>query len=193
MKKILFHGSEIADIQVLKAWSRLHNTNEKVVYLSGNLPYALLYIWDSIKHECDRKHITAGVKNGVVLYEEQFPNQLEVFYKGAKGYLYCVEKKEEMGAVEDHENMYYSLKDVPVGECIYIDDVYKELIKYEKEGKLKVCRFLEAEKAKQKELTKRIVEYIMKKELLHTESDVARFFKRNFKASWELAEKMESR
>ena len=188
MKEMLFHGSEVADIQVLKACSRLHNTNEKVVYLSGNLPYALLYIWDSVKHECGRKHVTAGLKNGIIVYEEQFPNQLEVLYKGAKGYVYCVEKTEDMGTVDDHENMYYSLTDVSVCDCIYIKDVYEEMMKYEKEGKFKVLRFLEAEKAKQEEWTKRIAEVILQRGFLHEDTDKARFYKKYFKDSWKVAE-----
>lgn len=44
----LYHGSSVADITFLEPRSHLHGSqNEKVVYMSGSIPYALVYIWDS--------------------------------------------------------------------------------------------------------------------------------------------------
>ncbi len=64
--------------------SKLHNSNQKVIYLTSNLAYALVYIWDSIKIGTKQKWITCGVKNGIVCYEEQFPAQLREFYEGVE-------------------------------------------------------------------------------------------------------------
>ena len=62
------------------------------------------------------------------------------------------------------------------------------MMRYEKEGKFKVLRFLEAEKAKQEEWTKKIAEVILQRGFLHEDTDKARFYKKYFKDSWELAE-----
>ena len=45
--KYFYHGSNIPGITQLEARSILHNTEEKVVYLTDCLPYALFYIWDT--------------------------------------------------------------------------------------------------------------------------------------------------
>lgn len=45
----LYHGSCMAGITKLQAISRLHNTQELVVYLTDFVPYALYFIWD-IEH-----------------------------------------------------------------------------------------------------------------------------------------------
>lgn len=46
----LYHGSKVADIRSLEPRSKLHGSpEEKVVYLSGSIPYALVYIWDCEK------------------------------------------------------------------------------------------------------------------------------------------------
>lgn len=90
----LYHGSSPQGINVLKPLSKLHGSNQKAVYLTENIPHALVYIWDSIKIGTCQKWVTCGLKNGIVYYEEQFPNQLQTFYEGVEGYIYiyCSEK-----------------------------------------------------------------------------------------------------
>ena len=88
--KYFYHGSICAGIEQLDARSRLHNTGEKVVYLTDNIPYALFYIWDEQRNEYSGKYVTGWMRDGVAWYEEQFPEQLKTFYKGVSGYLYCI-------------------------------------------------------------------------------------------------------
>lgn len=78
---ILYHGSAVPDIQIIKVTSKLHGTDDtKVLYLTDNLPYSLFYIWDATHNIKTGKHITAWIKDGIVYYEEQFKGQLEAFY-----------------------------------------------------------------------------------------------------------------
>ena len=70
-----YHGSSRKGIKSIWANSRLHGTNQDVVYLTDNLCYALMYIWDE-NRLTTQKHVTCGIKNGILMYEEQFPNQL---------------------------------------------------------------------------------------------------------------------
>ena len=80
MEKRLYHGSATPGISALEPRSRLHSTELQVVYLTDCAPYALLYIWDAGKHCGADKHVTAWVEKGIAHYEEQFPDQLQVFY-----------------------------------------------------------------------------------------------------------------
>ena len=106
----LYHGSIIENIEVLEARSKLHGSDSRVVYLTSSIPYALVYIWDAEKNNNHTKHVTCGIRDGEVFYEEKFPNQLETFYKGVSGYLYCVDN-EDTYEVNEREYMYYSLHD----------------------------------------------------------------------------------
>ena len=66
---------------------------------------------------------------------------LKVFYQGVSGYLYGIPHTEEFARVEGWEEMWYSEKDAEIAEVRYIPDVYEELMKYEKEGKLEVVSY----------------------------------------------------
>lgn len=87
-----YHGSISPNVTELKALSLLHEESKKAVYLTDSIPYALFYIWDGKHNNYDRKFVTGWIKNSVAYYEELFPMQLEIFYKGVSGYLYCVKK-----------------------------------------------------------------------------------------------------
>lgn len=45
---------------VLEPFSTLYGTDKKVVYLTGSIPYALVYIWDGNHNNLRKeKHVTA--------------------------------------------------------------------------------------------------------------------------------------
>lgn len=44
MEKMLYHGSSASGIKTLEPLSKLHGTDKSVLYLTSNLPYALVYI-----------------------------------------------------------------------------------------------------------------------------------------------------
>lgn len=92
----LYHGSYVGKIKKLKANSKQHNgKEEKVVYLTSNYAYSLFYIWDPIKNHRTNKYVTVYIKDGIVYYEEQFPNQFYQFYNNVKGYVYYCEMHDE--------------------------------------------------------------------------------------------------
>lgn len=142
MKNYLFHGSFASGIEALHATSKLHGTEDTmVVYLTANPVYALFYIWDTEHNKRTGKYVTCFIKNGKVYYEEQFPDQLKAFYQGVSGYLYCIHHTEDFARVEGWEDMWYSRKDAEIAEVRFIPNVYEELMKYEREGKLEVISF----------------------------------------------------
>lgn len=188
----LYHGSSTQGINVLKPLSKLHGSDQKAVYLTKNIPYALVYIWDSIKIGICQKWVTCGLKNGIVYYEEQFPNQLQTFYEGVEGYLYTVPKKITIHPIENREQMYFSLNPVAVTKQIYISDVYQELCKYQQQGTFRLLKFTDATFERQQQLIDTVAHCIHQSNALHTNSEESDFFKKYFKEAWNRAKLQES-
>ena len=116
-----------------------------------------------------------------------FPNQLETFYKGVSGYLYCIEKSADISAVDGREAMYYSEEDISVNRAVYISDIYQELMKYEALGEFKLFRFNEQSKEKQNELIDKSAGIIVKSDFFKNDQEKLKFYKKYFSAAWERA------
>lgn len=182
--KGLYHGSHIANIKKLKANSKLHGTDEFVAYATTNIPYALLFVWDETITGYSGKHVTGWIKNGITFYEEQFPNQLKTFYKGARGYLYRLEATEGLQKVSNREEMYYSPRDLLVANYIYIDDIYVELMRYEEMGQFLVLTYDKQSKKRKKELTDLIASTIIDEKFYYNDVSQREFMKKYFKEAW---------
>ena len=185
--KCYYHGSCTPGIMQLEARSRLHNTAEKVVYLTDNIPYALFYLWDENHNGCSFKHVTGWTKNDVAYYEEQFPDQLKTFYQGVSGYLYRISDSANIKSVGNRKNMFYCAGNATVAESIYIPDVYDELLKYEAEGKFVVLRYNEQSAEKQNELVDFIAKGIIHEKFYARNEQKQAFMKKYFPKSWEKA------
>lgn len=183
-----YHGSMIADISTLEARSKLHNSEETVIYLTDSIPYSLLYIWDSRHNELNSKYVTGWIKDGVVYYEEQFSNQLETFYKGVSGYVYCINESKNIQRLNNRDGLFYSTKNVAVAEAIKVDDVYEEMLRLEAEGKFAVLRFNEQSPERQNELTDMIAQAILKENFYSENEEKQKFMKKHFSRSWQEAE-----
>lgn len=184
--KYLYHGSAVPRIEALKARSILHGTDQRIVYLTDNIPYALFYIWDEGVTGYGGKHVAGAVKNGVAYCEEQFPGQLEQFYKGASGCLYYAPRTAEMGAVENRESMFYNRGDTPV-QARHISDVYQDLLKYEGSGALKVLRFEERTPERQNRLVELMAQAIAQEDFCQGDKARQAFMKRYFSLAWQRA------
>ena len=183
----LYHGSIVAGINELKACSILHDSNTPCLYLTNSIPYALVYIWDAKKNHYNHKYVSCGIKNGIPFYEEQFPDQLKTFYKGVRGYLYCV-SEDETCKVSGRECMYASFKSKPVMKVIEIEDVYEALLAYESKGEFQVLRYLKADEKRQNELDEMMAYFFVKNHILDNMNEQTMFYKRYFTKAYELAE-----
>ncbi len=181
----LYHGSAVPALTELRPLSILHGSDEKVVYLSSSVPYALLYIWDAEKTQYSSKWVTGWVKDGIAYYEEQFSGQLKAFYEGVRGCVYSVLRSGDTLSLPNREDLFYSKMPIRVYRVTEIPDVYQALLEYERAGKLCVFRFENASKEKQMELTNRIVDYIIQNSLPEQDSEESRFMKRYFVLAWE--------
>ncbi len=185
----LYHGTVTPNIKTLNAVSSSHEDREqKIVYLTENPAYALLYIWDSVKNLKTGKHVTAWIKDGIVYYEEQFPDQLKVFYDGVSGYLYRVEKDTSFCPVQNRESMWYSTENAIVERAEYIEKVYDELLEYQKAGKLKIIPFEEVEKSRIDDLYSRMADSVSERRLVEAPNEPdALFYQKYFPRVWERA------
>lgn len=190
----MFHGSHIEGIKSLKPRSVLHGSDKNVVWLTGNVPYALIYIWDGEHNNLRReKHVTAWVKDGMAYYEEQFPNQLEAFYKGVSGYLYHIPQKPNIKAYESRESMYYCADEVTVEKVSFVSDVYDELLRYEQNGEFTVRRFSKQTAERQRELTELMATAILRDNFCEGDEEKAEFYKMYFQKSWEIAKELKGK
>lgn len=185
----LYHGSAQGGLTELKAFSSLHGTGGRVLYLTDCVPYALFYIWDAALLGCERKHVTGSVRQGHAWYEEQFPGQLKAFYGGASGWLYRVERGPDMEPLAGRESLFYAREDVPVAGAEFIPDVHKALLDWEARGQLEVSRFEDCAPADKAELTERIAQMIVRNNFYRGQPE-AGFYRRFFREAWALAEKM---
>lgn len=184
---LLHHGTFASGLHTLKPLSQLHNSDQNVVYLSSSIPYVLLYIWDCSKTQYSRKWVTGWQSGGITYYEEQFPGQLEAFYKGVHGYVYDIRPCDGIQPVPQREDMFYSVQPLSVYRINEIADVYQELLRYEEQGIFKLLRFEEASAEKQAELTDRIATYIDQNNLLNQNNETSRFMKRYYRQAWNKA------
>ncbi len=186
MKQYLYHGSHIGNITVLKPVSKLHGSDKTVVYLTDNPIYAMLYIWDPIHNLKQGKHITAWMKNGVVYYEEQFPNQLKTFYDGVKGYLYKIPITKD--CIKISYGMYYIANATEILSFEEIENVYSVFCDYIQKGEMKVIPFDQMTDERREELYNSITDRIIRDKLVEDpNSDDARFFQKFFPVSWQNA------
>ena len=186
-----YHGSAVADLVELQPLSKLHQSEDRVVYLSSNLPYVLFYIWDTEKTGSSRKWVTGWMKDGIAFYEEQFPGQLKVFYNGVRGYVYSVLPDDSVQKMPQREALFYSRDPVRVYRTQEIPDVYQALLQYEREGKFKLLRFEDATPEKQEELIDRIATYISESKLTEQDTEHSRFMRKYFKDAWRKAQEVQ--
>lgn len=184
---LLYHGSAVPALTELQPLSQLHHSDQKVVYLSSNIPYVLLYIWSAEKTQYPQKWVTGWLKGGIAYYEEQFPGQLKAFYEGVPGYIYGVRRSEAIQSVPQREEMFYSKTSMPVYRATEIPDVYQALLRYEQQGLFRILRYADAPAERQEALVDKIAAYVMEHNLLRQRNAQSCFMKRYFVQAWNRA------
>lgn len=182
----VYHGSFFSDIKVLTPVSKLHSDpTQNVVYATSNRAYALFYIWDFKHNKKSTKHVTCAIKNGIVNYYEQFPNQFKSFYDGVSGYLYSAIRDENF-VKGTEEDMWMSKNKINIENCEKINNVYDEILKLEKLGSIKIIRFETLSPEERDKMVDMIAGIIEKKELLTSPlSEEAIFYSSYYEQSWE--------
>lgn len=151
---MLYHGTVIGNLRVIKANSNSHTSGKMVAYFTEDRCYALVC--------CRNRHenfVTMGLRqDGKQHYYERFPNQLEVLYGGKQGYIYLIETADGLKHAKGHT--WESEIDVPVCRYELVKDVCSEIRKEEDMGNIVIHRYSEIDPAEQKMHANYIKEHI---------------------------------
>jgi len=182
MNELFYHASNIGNLTKIKPLSKLHGSCEAVAYFTPIRAYALFYLRDM-----DINHVTCGVnKDGVIVYHEQFSNQLQTLYQDRSGYLYICENKNMELA---HTNgVWVARQSLVALRTEYVADVYAEILKDEESGATHVVRYDSLSDENKQEYVKMMKTVILKQGYLTNDSKKALFFKENFSEAWNIAE-----
>ena len=146
-----YHASPIKGIKVLQP--RISNHNIPLVYLSTKRENTLVYLSNAVEKFCKEKGFQhEGIwskwgpygfdSQGILQYDEYYPNALEEIYGGVGGYIYSCEKVEEDANFElKIPDAIVSRKEVSVVLCEIIDNAMTEILRAEKAGQIKIVRY----------------------------------------------------
>ncbi|MBQ2901790.1 MAG: hypothetical protein IJE49_08075 [Agathobacter sp.] len=140
---MLYHGSVIKDLKVIKANAYSHTLKKNVAYFTEDRGYAL-----SCCRKPEENFVTMGLREGKQHYYERFPNQLKVLYQGKKGYLYKIFESQNL--VNTILHTWECDTDITIDECDIVEDIYEEILIEEAEGNLVIHRYEEIDLAEQK-------------------------------------------
>lgn len=151
---MLYHGTVIGNLRVIKANSKSHTSGKKVAYFTEDRCYALICCRDR-----NENFVTMGLRqDGKLHYYERFPNQLNILYSGKQGYIYLIETAKGLNNAKGHT--WESEIDVPVFRYEAVYDVYSEILKEEDMGNIVIHRYSEIDPAEQRLHANYIKEHI---------------------------------
>lgn len=156
-----YHASKTGNINILKP--SISNHKKEYVYFSDKRENILIYVSNPIEKYCRENNFNykdkynwfapyGFNKDGILCYEEYYPNLLYESYYGVSGYIYHVKSNNEIKPLKDIRNVYVSENPVPVDKIEYIDNVYNELLKEETNGKIKIIRYKDLTEDRKKQI-----------------------------------------
>lgn len=184
-----FHASQTEGITVLEP--RISNHNIPLIYFSSKRENVLVYLSNAVEKYCREKHFPYnGVwskwgpygfdSDGILRYEEYYPNALEETYDGVNGYIYSCE---EIEAERQFElNIPYAFvtgRETEAAHCEYVENALEEILKAEKHGLIRIVRYNDFIK-KREEWLKKIIQTEYNKAFNHPEYQF--FLKEKFAA-----------
>lgn len=171
---MLYHGTPIGGLNIIKANAKSHTTGKKVAYFTEDRCYALVCCRNQSEN-----FVTMGLrKDGKQHYFERFPNQLQTLYGGKRGYLYLLESTD--GLSRGKGSAWESETDVPVRQCEVVDDVYTEILKEEQMANMVIHRYSEIDPVEQKQAANDIKKYMET-----VSEEMKRFYIEHFSSLWD--------
>jgi hypothetical protein len=182
-----YHASNIGGLTELLPQSKMHGDTLTVCYFTPNRAYALFYLRDM-----EINHVTCSVDdNGVVVYHEQFPNQLAAIYGNRCGYIYICDDHNKIK--QGHTGgVWVATEPVKILRKEFINDVYNKIIKAEQSGEIRVNRYEDLSDEKKAKISEMMKQSILKNGLLYKDTKKSQFFKPYFSSSWKAAEESEA-
>ena len=170
-----YHGSPVGGI------ASLVPPPGGVIYLTGCRAYALFYIRDLAVN-----HVTCGVaEDGAVVYDEQFPGQLQALYAGRGGWIYTCEDS----SLVPGRSPWIATSDraVSVIDAERIPDAYEAIRCGIDTGAVRVKYYEDKTGEQKRDIKEMTVGMIFKYGLLDTDTPKARFIEQSFPQAWAYA------
>ena len=148
---MFYHATQTQGLTVLEP--RVSNHNIPLVYFSSKRENVLVYLSNAVEKYCKEKQFDYdGIwskwgpygfdKNGILQYEEYYPNALEETYDGVSGFIYSCEKVKPCGNFEVNvPDVVVSDEKTEITHCERIDNALDEILKAEKDGLIKIVRY----------------------------------------------------
>lgn len=143
---MFYHASPIPGITILTPHVSNHGT--PLVYLSSKRENVLVYLSNAVEKFCKengiahsgpyKKWASYGFSGDVLHIDEYYPGAMEDTYSGVGGYIYRCRHSSCIRTQPDIPCAFICDEPVKVTGCEFIPDALREIIKAEKEGKLKI-------------------------------------------------------
>ena len=173
-----YHCSPIAGLTLLRPGKPKAFDKPARVYMTTLLPMALMYSVQNYEY-------TYGYnKDGQIHFDEYFPDELEILYRGKCAFLYnCAPESVETTQIP---NEAVSAQDVPVLSEIAIPDAYEALLEQERLGALVIRRHHELPERMLEWIRKAEADVIRKHDLLNNPGPMADYYREHYPDSWQL-------
>ena len=147
---MLYHASSVGGIEVLQP--RIADNGMPLIYFSRKRENVLVYLVNAVERYCretgfahEGTYAKWGPygfgKDGRLELSEYYPNALEKTYRGASGYIYCVEDVVDSGFKVQIPDVVTSSIPVPVSEVEYVPDAYEAILEAERNGLITIARY----------------------------------------------------
>ena len=172
-----YHCSPTAGLTALRPGKPKTFDKPARVYMTTLLPMALMYSVQNYEY-------TYGyTKDGQIHFDEYFPNELEILYRGKSASLYtCAPETIETTQIP---NEAASARDVPVLSETVIPDAYEALLEHERLGTLVIRRHHELPDRMLEWIRKAEADVIRKHDLLNNPGPMADYYREHYPQSWQ--------
>lgn len=172
-----YHCSQTAGLTVLRPGKPKTFDKPARVYMTTLLPMALMY---SVRNY---EYTYGYTKDGQIHFDEYFPNELELLYRGKCAYLYtCAPETVETTQIP---NEAASTQDVPILSETVIPDAYNALLEQERLGTLVIRRYHELPDRMLEWIRKAEADVIRKHDLLNNPGPMADYYWEHYPQSWQ--------
>lgn len=182
---ILYHGSNTADIKVLKP--NLADHDRPYVYMTTIDVVAAFYLCNAV--ERPYYWFPYGFKSGsdIPVYHELYPNALKEVLEGVSGYLYEIHAQEDQ--VIPFKNIpcaRLATEPIEVSNCVRVENAYDLFLEYVKQGRMKIGRFEEKSKQQLDWWYSTVAKYLKEKNMIEIQDcSYAVFVKEKLPEAWE--------
>lgn len=145
MEEKLYHGSKRGGLTLLKPYLSSHK--KELVYLTTSEVVACIYTVNAIESLFLSKGLSYSApyspwypygfdKDQTPVLDEYYPNATRLTYEGKQGYIYLCERPPDLDNATEIFCARTTEMPVKVLSCRKVADVYKELLNFQKSGKL---------------------------------------------------------